>query len=377
MKESTLRRRAQARGAAFVQYLVLVAFVVGAVLLGARALGAGTADKSGKLATCIQSLDGTCGGDSISLGSGAATGQATTTTGETQSALDDSSSSPDPVGSPQSADPTAAVVADPGASYDASEAASYGPAKGPENYDNKKEVPIKGTLFVKMPGDTNAVSPNDVGQGQLGDCWLMSSLAAVAFRSPSTIEGNMKANPKGGFSVRIFDDTNKSHWQTVTGKFPIDKRGEVAYARPVEGTKKDGAELWVPVYERAMAKNAGGYTQIDGGDPGAGMAMITGQPSEYMKSKKTSFSTFSSYFEHGYAMAAGTPDEKHATDKLFKNDTLISGHAYWIQAVDTKAQTVTVRNPWGVQFAPVTLPWKTFQRVFPDAMANPITPRKK
>ncbi|MDB4940631.1 MAG: peptidase calpain [Labilithrix sp.] len=366
------RRPRGVRGASFVEYLVIVALAVGSILVGARALGAGLHDKSGKLGDCIRSLDGNCAGDTSSLGSAAANGSS----GTTGSAAPPADPKADSTGA-TSSDPSAAVTPDPGAAYDSSEAGRYGADEPPpENYDTKKEAKVPGTLFVKSEGQSHAVSPADVAQGQLGDCWFMSSMAAVASRSPNAIQSNFKTNKNGTVSVRIFDGENKSHWQKVDTKFPVDDKGNVAYAQPVSGDKK-GAELWVMTYERAMAKSAGGYTAIDGGDPGAGMAMITGQPSQYMRTGDTKFGKFAEYYDHGYAMAAGTPDEKHATHELFKNDTLVSGHAYWVDSVDRKAQTVTVRNPWGYDLKPITLPWATFQKVFPDAMANPIYDRTK
>jgi hypothetical protein len=48
-----------------------------------------------------------------------------------------------------------------------------------------------------------ALSYQDVNQGNLGDCYLLASLAGTAYRTPSTIQNMFTDNGDGTFTVRF------------------------------------------------------------------------------------------------------------------------------------------------------------------------------
>ena len=101
--------------------------------------------------------------------------------------------------------------------------------KGSFMWDRRKEP-----LFAHKP------NIEDIQQGQIGDCYLLSTLAAIAKQEPDSIQKNMLDNEDGTVTVRFFDKDNfyKPVYITVSKKVPR--------------ISASGA-LWVQVMEKAMA----------------------------------------------------------------------------------------------------------------------------
>lgn len=107
----------------------------------------------------------------------------------------------------------------------------------------------------------SSVSESDLIQGNIGDCYFISALAAMCknpqllmqlFRTPFTTENSyyeviMRIN--GVWKVVILDDY-----------FPCDKNTK----KPIFA-KPSGNELWAMLLEKAWAKINGGYRHITGG----------------------------------------------------------------------------------------------------------------
>jgi hypothetical protein len=79
------------------------------------------------------------------------------------------------------------------------------------------------SMFIRVPdlSDSaclfNGTEPGDIQQGGLGDCWLLSSIAALA-EFPEDIRslfpGQDNLSETGHYTVRLFDST-KSAWVDV------------------------------------------------------------------------------------------------------------------------------------------------------------------
>ena len=124
--------------------------------------------------------------------------------------------------------------------------------------------------------------------------------------------------------------------------------------------------------ERAYARVNGGFNAIGhGGDPGEALTSLTGLPSEYAEPKAQTIEQLSRRLLGGQVVIVGTPEKSDL--ELFKNDTLATQHAYWVERVDLVAGTVTVRNPWGWDLAPITLSFEDYQKHFEVAISNPVT----
>jgi len=118
------------------------------------------------------------------------------------------------------------------------------------------------------------VSPNDLRQGRLGDCWLVSACAALA-EFPGRVLDIIKPHAlakDGRYIVSLFDyGKQKVVPVEVDDRLPKDAYGEPAF---IKFTKDD--EIWPCIVEKAVAKMAGSYEHINGGDPLFALGMLSG-----------------------------------------------------------------------------------------------------
>ena len=141
-------------------------------------------------------------------------------------------------------------------------------------------------LYLQEPGDTSAISINDIHQGQIGDCFLLSSIGELALWHPAAITSMIYANADGTETVALhlaasgalptFGTTSFELDQvTVNNTFLSDGVNNGA-TQDVVGNQK---EIWVQVLEKAVATMEGGYSAIaNGGNPMIAMEELTGDP---------------------------------------------------------------------------------------------------
>jgi len=175
---------------------------------------------------------------------------------------------------------------------------------------------------------TVAAEPNDIVQGTVGDCWLLSAIACLAdfdwaveriFRKTITAskhDGNgrqrrLEELPTDG------DDSNNSNddkeqqqhppspnryvvtlWDLTTWKevdIVIDERLPIRpsgnnknniFSPSLLGAKPSAdGKLWVPYLEKAIAIHCGGYDKLVGGNCGNAWPMLTGSRNQYVIQK--------------------------------------------------------------------------------------------
>jgi len=131
---------------------------------------------------------------------------------------------------------------------------------------------------LKIIGD---VDPSDIGQGHVGDCWLLSAISALSefdgaihrlFKNTSDID-NL---PKAGFNRYTVTLCDLSTWSPVD--VVVDERLLVrGEGVDLLGCKPSSdAELWPCILEKAVAAHCGGWDAIDGGTCTHAWRMLVG-----------------------------------------------------------------------------------------------------
>ena len=135
----------------------------------------------------------------------------------------------------------------------------------------KRASQIYKPLYIFEDG----VEPNDINQGQLGDCYFLAALSSLA-EFPDRVKEmfvTKTINKAGIYMVRLFLNGNET-LVTVDDHLPVQKSGKPAFA-----SCRDG-EIWVSLLEKAWAKLHGTYARTEGGLPCFAASHLMGVPSE-------------------------------------------------------------------------------------------------
>mmetsp|Transcript_95947 Transcript_95947/g.248069 ORF Transcript_95947/g.248069 Transcript_95947/m.248069 type:complete len:520 (+) Transcript_95947:60-1619(+) len=255
---------------------------------------------------------------------------------------------------------------------------------------------------LKVIGD---IHPNDISQGTVGDCWLLSAISAM-----SEFEGAIKElfrktegiydMPKDHLNKYVVTLYDLKTWE------PVDIEIDERLCTTHDGSRLLGcepsvdAELWACYLEKAIAIHCGGWDELDGGHCTHAWRILTGCKEQYTfindgrgfeclgtKNPNTDkweplensplkgfqglwpmnwpevggggdlqvkclenemFERMCAWDDQNYIMAAGTKtkvgSDSSATDGI--------GHAYTVitclnDAAGTKFDLIKVRNPWG------------------------------
>lgn len=111
----------------------------------------------------------------------------------------------------------------------------------------------------------SSLSPSDVVQGNLGNCWFMAALASLAQRTDliDKLFVTKEYCSRGVFSIRLFIH---GKWTTVAidDMLPCDNKGYSLFSKIIR------KQLWVPLVEKAVAKEFGCYESLWGGHSAEG-----------------------------------------------------------------------------------------------------------
>ena len=211
-----------------------------------------------------------------------------------------------------------------------------------------------GQLYNQGTGDTDEVALNDIDQGSLGDCYFLAALGALAHSDPQKIKDLIKDNGDGTYDVTLYDynyffSTSRSAQTiTVTPTFPTNASGNPAYAQT-----GDGPEFWVMLMEKALAQHEGGYDEIEGGNPGDAMEMLTGQSSTTTqtsgKSETQILNEINTLINDGKPVTASSKsyDDDKKKQQVAGGLNIVTGHAYVVESVDVRNKTIKLYNPHG------------------------------
>ncbi|KAM4726272.1 LOW QUALITY PROTEIN: calpain-1 catalytic subunit-like [Anableps anableps] len=191
----------------------------------------------------------------------------------------------------------------------------------------------------------------DFKQGDVGNCWFLSSIGSLTLRKSLMVEVvPLDQNFKDGYAgIFHFKFWRFGKWVDVVVDDLLPTRGRV----PVSVSSRSGREFWAPLLEKAYAKVCGSY-----GD------MIAGNPPE-------AFKDFSGGVHMNYELSKSQPDldvmdalQCNAMlgcgtftgakgNEFFKRFGLVDGHAFAVTGVKQvesqgkKVNLVRIWNPWG------------------------------
>lgn len=223
------------------------------------------------------------------------------------------------------------------------------------------------------------ISPSDVRQGNLGDCWLMASLTALANTKEGIrricVEWDTKIgiygfvfHRDGQWIISIIDDklylkspdwdspSVHRHLLEQTDREDVEKEYRKTYQTGSQSLFfahcKDPNQTWLPLLEKAYAKAHGDYHSLSGGWIGEGVEDITGGVTTELL---TSDILDTDEFWHNeilnvnkefiFGCSTGLLDYGYGN-----RDGISEGHAYVImeaRELSTGERLLKLRNPWG------------------------------
>jgi uncharacterized protein YukE len=205
--------------------------------------------------------------------------------------------------------------------------------------------------------DDDAFDPDDVAQGSIGDCFMLSSIVSLLNTDGGDefLRDHVRWDPdKNGYWVTLYpngeaedvfvehvydDGARQSDWQW--GPFGADKPSIAA------------------LYEGAISQlPAHGYDYLDGGYPDDAMSLITGKPVEsvanenhYGLSTRQVEDLRETIDGGGQAVVSSPTGGEHritveGPDGDSREVEIVTGHSYVVTRVEADG-SMWVRNPWG------------------------------
>lgn len=184
---------------------------------------------------------------------------------------------------------------------------------------------------------------NDIHQGGIGDCWVLSAFQAVVNTSPEFIKSMVVQNSNDTYSVRFFNN-GATDWVNVDSN--VCSYGE-----------SSSSSSWAAIYERAYLQYRSTYTGADntysflnGGlwDP---LKAMTGDDiTAYYAPAESEWNT-TVFTALKTAVANHQPAEiasfQNSKDPVNGYTNFVSGHMLAITGFDESTDKFTITNPWG------------------------------
>ena len=234
------------------------------------------------------------------------------------------------------------------------------PALTPGKQNEATYAEASGTLY----GTDNQPVPTDIEQGDVGDCYFLSSLGAIAERMPTTIESMIQSNGDGTYTVE-FHDGSKPDYVTVDSEFPVDSSGTFVYADYGQSATSPDNILWPMIIEKAYAQlseegwsrayadtpslqpvawDQNSYLSISLGNPGIAMHQISGLPATWVNLATPA--TSSQKKQLIADLTANEPITICTTGREHLRHGIVQNHVYMLLSYDPTTKKFHLLNPY-------------------------------
>ncbi|XP_031758228.1 calpain-8-like [Xenopus tropicalis] len=230
--------------------------------------------------------------------------------------------------------------------------ASLGSNKlGPESNTAKGIVWLRPSEIHPNPEFiTSGATRFDICQQDLGDCWILSSMACLTLNEEylSLVvpqDQSFKNNYAGIFHFRFWQ---RGDWTDVV----VDDKLPTTDKKLVFVKSAQENEFWAALLEKAFAKLYGSYEAIWGKNPILAMEDLTGGVCESYSLKSAPgdlFQTIQRSVRTQCLLTCSTDKKKEGTEE----SSIVAGHSYSITGAEEvpygkgKVQLIRLRNPWG------------------------------
>jgi Calpain family cysteine protease len=222
---------------------------------------------------------------------------------------------------------------------------------------NSDGTPRFGKKEFTGPLFKGGIEPADVFQGQIGDCYFPSAMAALALNHADEIEKMIKSNGDGTYTVTF----KEKDW--MSGRFkdvPIKVDGDLyvrSWGGPLYGASgrdrgETSMELWFPLIEKAYAAWKGSYNEIgSGGLSNDVFEAVLGKDGRFNSvspgTEDRTWRAITTAIDARQPVSAGTHGDDQAA--IYTNTGVYADHSYSVlgYAERNGEKFVKLRNPWG------------------------------
>jgi hypothetical protein len=215
-------------------------------------------------------------------------------------------------------------------------------------------APLTNALYLTEAGNTSAITISDINQGQIGDCFLLSSIGEIARINPAFISNMIHLNADGTESVTLYKASNGSlaGWSTtafkaatvtVTNSFQSNSVNSGA-TQDVAGKQK---EIWTQVLEKADATLNGGVglnSIANGGYPVLAMEALTGHTASYATPQMLTYASLLADTSAKDLLVFDTPSYGALSNGLYNSHAYMFDH---MTGTNASNAMVYLDNPWG------------------------------
>jgi calpain-15 len=218
----------------------------------------------------------------------------------------------------------------------------------------------------------DGVTPNDIRQGIISNCYFLSALSVLA-EFPERVYRLFKtdeANAQGVWCVQLYK--NGKHQEIVLDDYIPCKDGSPCF------TRAQGNELWVLIVEKAWAKVHGSYERTAWGFPNLAMRDLTGAPGYSLPTAGDGLcEKLLEWDGRDYIMCASAQFDEAAPEEK-QSMGIANQHAYGVIAakrltpplVAEEVVLVQLRNPWG--HFEWNGPWSDDSELWTDAIKESV-----